>query len=66
MIPFAGHYIVEVEAEDKEQAKQLAFEENPFDENSDAEILEVEYYEQMNKGNVAYCTLSEIDIEEIK
>ena len=52
--------------EEEKTKKQLAFEENPFDENSDAEILEVEYYEQMNRGNVAYCTLSEIDIEEIK
>ena len=66
MVPFAGHFYVEVEAESESEAKEIAMNENPFDDESDAEIMEIEYYEQMNKGNVSYCTLSEIDIEEIK
>ena len=64
-IPFAGHFYVEVEAESVDEAKRLALNENPFDEKSDAEIEEVEYYMQMNQGNISYCTLSEISVEEI-
>ena len=65
MVPFAGHFYVEVEVENEEEAKQKALDSNPFDKNSDAEVMEIEYYEQMNQGNIAYCTLSAIDIQEI-
>jgi len=65
MVPFAGHFYVEVEAENEEEAKGKAFEANPFGDDDDADIMEVNYYEQMNRGNVAYCTLSEVDIQEI-
>jgi len=65
-VPFAGHFYVEVKAEDAEEAKMLALQANPFDKDSDADIMEIEYYEQMNRGNIFYGTLSEIDIEEME
>ena len=65
MVPFAGHFYVEVEADSEDDAKSIALDENPFDKDSDAEIMEIQYYQQMNQGNVAYCTLSEIDVEEM-
>ena len=65
MVPFAGHFYIEVEAEDKAHAKELAFNESPFDDKSNAELIELEYFERMNRGNISSCTLSEIDIEEI-
>ncbi len=65
-VPFAGHFYVEVEADNEADAQELALQENPFDEKSEATIEEVEYFSQMNRGNISYCTLSEISIEEIE
>ena len=49
-IPIAGHVIVAVEAENREEAETIAFDEATLYDIEDWELLK-----QFNQGNVCYC-----------
>jgi len=66
MVPVAGYYTIEVEAENIEDAKEIAFDVDIFDKNSKAELCEFDYFEKLSDGNVLYAPLIEINIQEIE
>lgn len=59
IIPIAGHAHIQVEADNEEQAKELAMDKATIDDLEDWECLE-----QFNRGNVCYCPAPwEIEVE---
>lgn len=63
MVPIAGHIVVEVEAENEDDAKEKAM---TSDELNLKNIHNWEALEQFNQGNVCYCPSPwGIDVEEI-
>lgn len=70
-IPFAGAMSVNVEAENEDQAKELAYNKlseaiplNHMDlNNRDINCIELEYYDKLISGNVRHFTYNEIDFE---
>lgn len=62
LVPIAGHAYVQVEAENEEQAKELALEEVTIKDIENWEPLE-----HFNRGNVCYCPSPwEIEITDIE
>lgn len=63
-IPIAGAVYVEVEAENKEQAEEVAFEDTDF---SDPNLeLEWEVFSKIAEGNVLHVPFNEVEVSEIK
>ncbi len=59
IIPIAGHAYIQVEADNEEQAKEIAMEKATLDDLEDWECLD-----EFNRGNVCYCpTPWEIEVE---
>lgn len=65
-IPIAGYVSVLVDAEDKEGAKDAAFEKVEFQLvcASGTECVELDTYSKITQGNVCYAPLHQIEIHE--
>lgn len=68
-IPIAGAICVCVEAENEEQAKEIASDKDWYfeiegNDKRDIELLEIETYEHVNRGNVCYLSYWNIEVEE--
>lgn len=62
-IPICGTITTEVQAEDEEQAKEIAFE--TAGDNIDECDLQWEMLEHIVKGNVFYGDLNKIEVQEL-
>lgn len=62
-IPVTGQLVIFVEADDKDAAKEAAWEKFN-DEGEDAGDLEWECVEQVARGNVSSAMLNEVSVEE--
>jgi hypothetical protein len=67
IIPCTMTVLVKVQADDKKQAKEKAFESNFYVEAKDGgEVLEFKAHEQIVRGNVFYGVQNEIEVSEIE
>ena len=60
-LPFTGYVYVEVEAENKEEALNTAWERATFDD-----MVEWEFTEHICRGNVLDAVLNDYEIEEVE
>ena len=61
-VPIAGYVCIEVEAEDKNDAIDIAFQKGYTDE----EIVELDMYERLVEGNVVYTYHTRVEVNELK
>ena len=64
-IPIAGSLYLEVEAENAEEALEVAWEEINNDGESAGELM-WEFYEKIVEGNVCHVGCSEIAVDELE
>lgn len=60
LIPFTGYVSVTVEAENSDDAVEIAFEKATIEDH----LEEWDLHEKVNQGNVSYALLNEIQIYE--